>query len=713
MSQPNTTPPVAERIDTRREFHGDVFVDPYEWMRDKADPKVIAHLEAENGYTDTITAHLEPLRQRIFEEIKARTKETDLSVPTRRGDYWYYARSFEGKQYGVQCRCPVRDPDDWSPPVLDEHTDIDGEEVLLDENVEADGHDFFALGAASVSLDGNVLAYSVDVVGDERYTLRFKNLRTGELYPDVISGIASGATWAADNATLYYMTVDDAWRPDTVWRHRLGAGLPAEKVYHEPDERFWLGVGRCRSDKYVMIASGSSITSEMFYADATDPNAAFTSILPRREGVEYSVEHAVVGGEDRFLILHNDGAVNFALEEAPVSDPTDQRTLLAGRDDVRIDAVDAFAGHLVVSYRSEALPRIQLWPITANGQYGTAENIEFDSELMSSGLAGNPNWDAPRLRIAATSFVTPVRIYDLELATGERILLREQPVLGDYRPEDYVEYRDWAVADDGARVPVSVIHRKGIQFPAPTLLYGYGAYESCEDPRFSIARLSLLDRGMVFVVAHVRGGGELGRLWYEHGKLMDKKNTFTDFVAVATHLVESGLTRPQNLVALGGSAGGLLMGAVANLAPHLFVGILAQVPFVDPLTTILDPSLPLTVTEWDEWGNPLADSDVYAYMKSYSPYENVSAIAYPAILAMTSLNDTRVYYVEPAKWVAALRHTKTDAHPVLLRTQMSAGHGGISGRYERWKEAAFQYSWLLATADGDDHGHGQVDDLLR
>lgn len=700
------TPPTVDRIDSHREFHGDVFNDPYEWLRDKSDPKVIAHLEAENRYTDAITASMEPLRQQIFDEIKSRTKETDLSLPVRRVGYWYYVRSFESKQYGVQCRCPVHDLGDWSPPILDEHTEIDGEEVLLDENVEAEGHEFFALGAANVSPDGNVLAYSVDVVGDERYTLRFKNLRTGELYPDVIPGIASGATWAADNETLYYMTVDDAWRPDTVWRHRLASGLSPEQVYHEPDERFWLGVGRSRSDKYVIIAAGSSITSEMFYADATDPDAEFVSILPRREGIEYSVEHAVVGGQDRFLILHNDGAANFTLVEAPVSDPADQRTLLPARDDVRIDAVDAFAGHLVISLRSAALPRIQLWPIAPGGDYGTPEDIAFDSELTSSGLAGNPNWNSPRLRIAATSFVTPVRIYDLDLITGERILLREQPVLGDYRPEDYVEYRDWAIADDGARVPVSVVHRKGIEFPAPTLLYGYGAYESCEDPRFSIARLSLLDRGMVFAVAHVRGGGELGRLWYENGKLLQKKNTFTDFISVARHLIDSGVTRPHNLVALGGSAGGLLMGAAANMAPDLFAGILAQVPFVDPLTTILDPSLPLTVTEWDEWGNPLADSDVYAYMKSYSPYENVARTDYPAILAMTSLNDTRVYYVEPAKWVAALRYAKTDAHPVLLRTQMSAGHGGISGRYERWKEAAFQYAWLLDTAQGDDQGRG-------
>ena len=700
MSQ---TPPVAKRVDTRREFHGDVFIDPYEWMREKTDPEVISYLEAENSYADEVTGPQEALRQKIFDEIKARTKETDLSVPTRRADYWYYGRSFEGKQYGVHCRCPVRHPDDWNPPELDEFTDVPGEQILLDENVESEGHEFFSLGAASVSLDGNILAYSVDTVGDERYTLRFKNLHTGKVYDDEIVGIGAGVTWAADSETVYYTTLDDAWRPDTVWRHRLGSGMPAQKVFHEPDEKYWVGHGRTRSNKYVLIAAGSAITSEVFYADAADSTAEFTSILPRREGVEYSIDHAVIGGQDRWLILHNDGAVNFTLAEAPVSDPTAQHTLIPHRDDVRLEGVDAFAGHLVVSYRREALPRIQLWPITAQGQYERPEELSFESELMSAGLGANPNWEAPLMRIAATSFVIPVRVYDMDLMTGERTLLREQPVLGDYRAEDYTERRDWAVASDGTRVPVSIISRVGVELPAPALIYGYGAYESCEDPRFSIARLSLLDRGMVFAVAHVRGGGEMGRLWYEHGKLLEKRNTFTDFVAAAEHLVESGVTRPQNLVALGGSAGGLLMGAVANLAPQAFGGILAQVPFVDALTTILDPSLPLTVTEWDEWGNPLEDSEVYAYMKSYSPYENVGANDYPPILAMTSLNDTRVYYVEPAKWVAALRHTKTDNHPVLLKTQMSAGHGGISGRYERWKEVAFQYAWLLTTAGAVDN----------
>ncbi len=694
--------PTPKRVDTRRVHHDDVFIDPYEWLRDKSDPEVIAHLEAENAHVEAQTAFQEPLRQKIFDEIKSRTKETDLSIPVRRGEWWYYGRSYEGKQYGVHCRCPVAGPDDWEPPVFDENTVIPGEQILLDENAEADGHDYFALGASSVSPDGNVLAFSVDTVGDERYTLRFKDLtdqtlRDAALYPDRITGIGLGVTWAADNAVVYYTTVDESWRPDTVWRHRLGETGPDEQVFCEPDERFWVAIGRTRSNAYILIAAGSSVTSEVRYADASDPQAEFTTVLPRRDGVEYSVEHAVIGGRDRFLILHNDGAPNFTLVEAPVEDPVAQTTLIPGRDDIRLEGVDAFAHHLVVHYRREGLPSLQLWPI--DDGYGTRDEISFDSELMASGLAGNPNWDSPRLRIGATSFVTPTRIYDIDLTNGERILLREQPVLGDYRREDYVERRDWAIAKDGTRIPISLIYRRDLKTPAPTVLYGYGAYESSEDPRFSIARLSLLDRGMIFAIAHVRGGGEMGRLWYERGKLLEKKNTFTDFITVASHLVDSGLTRPQNLVALGGSAGGLLMGAVATLAPGQFAGILAQVPFVDPLTTILDPSLPLTVTEWDEWGNPLADADVYSYMKSYSPYENIEAKEYPAILAMTSLNDTRVFYVEPAKWVAALRHTKTDPHPVLLRTQMAAGHGGISGRYERWKEAAFQYAWLLATAD--------------
>ncbi|WP_280504631.1 S9 family peptidase [Nocardia farcinica] len=701
--------PIAKRVPTERIHHGDVFVDEYEWLRDKENPEVIAYLEAENAYTEAKTAHLAGVREKIFEEIKSRTQETDLSVPTRMGGYWYYSRSFEGKQYGVHCRCPIDTSADdlaaWTPPQLEADREIPGEQVLLDSNELAQGHEFFALGAFSISHDGHLLAYSVDTVGDERYTLRVKDLRTGELLPDEIAGTAPGATWSLDGTHIFYQTVDESWRPDTVWRHRLGTGTDADvKVFHEPDERYWVSVGATRSEKYLMIWVGSKITTEGWVLESDNPEGEFRVILPRREGVEYSAEHAVIAGEDRFLILHNDGgpdgakAQNFVLAEAPVSDPTAMRTLIAHRDDVRLEDVDAFADHVVLSYRREALTRVAVWPLTESG-YGELRELEFDLELFAVGLGGNPEWAQPTLRIGLTSFITPMQVFDYVPATGALLLRKEQPVLGGFDASEYGQRRDWAVAEDGTRVPISLVWRKGTadpgERPRPLLLYGYGSYESSIDPGFSVARLSLLDRGLIFAVAHVRGGGEMGRLWYENGKTLSKKNTFTDFVACARHLVDTGVTAPDRMVADGGSAGGLLMGAVANLAPELFAGILANVPFVDPLTSILDPSLPLTVIEWDEWGNPLADEEVYDYMKSYSPYENVEAKDYPAILAITSINDTRVLYVEPAKWVAKLRATSTGDKPLLLKTEMSAGHGGVSGRYAKWKEVAFEFAWVL------------------
>ncbi|WP_040794332.1 S9 family peptidase [Nocardia higoensis] len=703
--------PIAKRVPTERIHHGDVFVDEYEWLRDKESPEVVGYLEAENAYTEAQTAHLAGLRDKIFEEIKSRTQETDLSVPTRMGDFWYYSRSFEGKQYGVHCRCPIDttagDLEAWTPPQLEADREIPGEQVLLDSNELAEGHDFFALGAFSVSHDGHLLAYSVDTVGDERYTLRVKDLRTGELLSDEVTGTAPGATWSLDGTHVFYQTVDESWRPDTVWRHRLGTATDADvKVFHEPDERYWVSIGATRSEKYLMIWVGSKITTEGWVLESDDPEGEFRVILPRREGVEYSAEHAVIGGQDRFLILHNDigadgvKAQNFVLAEAPVTDPADLRILIEHRDDVRLEDIDAFADHLVLSYRREALTRVAVWPLTESG-YGELRELEFDLELFSVGMGGNPEWAQPTLRIGLTSFITPMQVFDYVPATGALLLRKEQPVLGGYDAADYEQRRDWAVAEDGTRVPISLVWRKGVADPGeqarPLLLYGYGSYESSIDPGFSVARLSLLDRGMVFAVAHVRGGGEMGRLWYENGKTLSKKNTFTDFVACARHLIDTGVTAPDRLVADGGSAGGLLMGAVANLAPELFTGILANVPFVDPLTSILDPSLPLTVIEWDEWGNPLADKDVYEYMKSYSPYENVAAKDYPAILAITSINDTRVLYVEPAKWVAKLRATRTGDAPLLLKTEMSAGHGGVSGRYAKWKEVGFEFAWVLDT----------------
>ncbi|MEV0111404.1 S9 family peptidase [Nocardia sp. NPDC050799] len=701
--------PTAKTVPFERVHHGDRFVDEYEWLRDKEDPEVIAHLEAENAYTEARTAHLAPLREKIFDEIKNRTQETDLSVPTRLGEYWYYSRSYEGKQYGVHCRCPIdanaAGIDAWTPPQLEAGTEIPGEQVLLDSNVLAEGHDFFALGAFSVSHDGNLLAFSVDTAGDERYTLRFMDLRTGELLGDEIPRTAPGATWSLDGSHVFYQTVDESWRPDTVWRHRLGDTSAVDvRVFHEPDERYWVSVGATRSEKYLMIWVGSKITTEGRVLESDDPTGEFRVLLPRRAGVEYSAEHAVVAGEDRFLILHNDvvdgvKAENFVLAEAPVDDPSRLRTLIGHRDDVRLEDIDAFSGQLVLSYRREALPRVAVWPLTADG-YGELRELEFELELYSAGLGSCPEWDQPTLRLGLTSFITPTQVFDYVVETGALLLRKEQPVLGGYDANDYVQHRDWAVAADGTRIPISIVARRDTDRatgPKPLLLYGYGSYEASIDPGFSVSRLSLLDRGMVFAIAHVRGGGEMGRLWYENGKTLTKKNTFTDFVSCAQHLVDNGITAPDRLIADGGSAGGLLVGAVANIAPELFAGVLANVPFVDPLTSILDPSLPLTVIEWDEWGNPLADKDVYEYMKSYSPYENVAARDYPAILAITSINDTRVLYVEPAKWVAKLRATKTGASPLLLKTEMSAGHGGVSGRYEKWREVAFEYAWVLDT----------------
>ncbi|MFC4124483.1 S9 family peptidase [Nocardia rhizosphaerae] len=698
--------PIAKKVPFERVHHGDTFVDEYEWLRDKEDPEVIAYLEAENAYTEARTSQLQPLRDKIFDEIKARTQETDLSVPTRLGEYWYYSRSFEGKQYGVHCRCPIDATADgidaWTPPQLEVDTEIEGEQVLLDSNVLAEGLDFFALGAFSLSHDGNLLAYSVDSTGDERYTLRIKDLRTGELLPDEVVGAAPGATWSLDGTHVFYQTVDESWRPDTVWRHRVGSGADADvTVFHEPDERYWVSIGATRSEKYLMIWLGSKITTEGWVLESDNPEGEFRVLLPRREGVEYSAEHAVIGGEDRFLILHNDvvdgvKAENFVLAQAPVTDPSDMTILIGHREDVRLEDIDAFADHLVLGYRRDALPRVSVWPLTEQG-YGELTELDFGLELFAAGTGSSPEWEQPTLRVGVTSFITPMQVFDYVPATGELLLRKEQPVLGGYDANDYVQHRDWAVAADGTRIPISIIARRDLPAdgPKPVLLYGYGSYEASIDPSFSVSRLSLLDRGMVFAVAHVRGGGEMGRLWYEHGKTLQKKNTFTDFVSCAQHLVDTGVTAADRLIADGGSAGGLLVGAVANLAPDLFAGILANVPFVDPLTSILDPSLPLTVIEWDEWGNPLADADVYQYMKSYSPYENVEAKDYPAILAITSLNDTRVLYVEPAKWVAKLRDTKTGDSELLLKTEMSAGHGGVSGRYEKWKEVAFEYAWVL------------------
>ncbi|RXZ71413.1 S9 family peptidase [Agromyces albus] len=717
------TPPTTEKRPIQRVHHGDTVVDDYEWLREKDDPAVVAHLHHENAYTKAKTEHLAILQEQIFEEIKARTKETDLSVPHREGEWWYYSRTVEGEQYAIHCRAPIAGPDDWEPPVLpaageDELTDaasgtLPGEQVLLDDNAEAADHDFYSLGSFDVTTDGSTLLYAIDTEGDERYTIRLRAIDgTDRAYTDVIEGTAAGAVFDPSGRYLFYATVDESWRPDTIWRHEVGTAASDDvSVFHEPDERFWLGVGLTRSRKYLVIEAGSNITSETWLLDTADPTGEFGVVWPRKDGVEYDVDHIVAGGRDRLLIVHNDGAVNFELVSVAASDPQgDRRMLLPHNPEVRLEGVDAFRDFVAVEYRREGLPRVAIAKVPPTGVPAdaraddTLHELTFDEELFSVGVGGNSSWEQPTLRIGYTSFVTPSTVYDIVVANGERRLRKRQPVLGDYDPARYTQRREWAIADDGTRIPVSLVYRHdlvNLGDPAPTLLYGYGSYEHSIDPGFGIPRLSLLDRGMIFAVAHVRGGGEMGRLWYENGKKLEKRNTFTDFVAVARHLIDNDITAPDRLVAQGGSAGGLLMGAVANMAPRYFSGILAEVPFVDPLTSILDPSLPLTVIEWDEWGDPLHDAEVYAYMKSYSPIENVHENHYPRILAVTSLNDTRVLYVEPAKWVARLRECGADP---LLKIEMAAGHGGVSGRYSAWRERAFAYAWVIDAAGAHPSG---------
>jgi len=682
--------PIAQRVPLTRSYHGDTLIDEYAWLENKDDPAVVAYLTEENEYTDQVTSHLKPLRSRLFDEIKTRTQETDLTVPARKGSYWYYSRTVEGQQYRIHCRLAVR-PGQTDPPLTAGGEPLAGEEILLDENELAEGHDFFSLGTFDVSPDDRMLAYSTDITGDERFTLRVKNLVTGELLPDEIANTFYGSAWATDNATIFYLTVDDAWRPHQVWRHAVGG--EDELVYQEEDERFWIGVGLTRSEKFIVIDIHSKVTSEIRVLRADEPRSVPRVFgAGRRQGIEMSIDHQ----GDRFLVLHNENAINFTLGWTPVDDTSQFNELISHGADTRLESVDAFADAVVVGFRREGLTGLRVLPLD-----GDAYDISFPEPLYTVQPGNNPDYAAAQIRLAYTSFVTPDSVYDFDLASRELLLRKQRAVLPGpdgvaFDVANYQQHRLWATAADGTRVPISVVSHVDTPRGAPLVLYGYGSYETSMDPWFSIPRLSLLNRGVMFAVAHVRGGGEMGRQWYEDGKLLHKRNTFTDFNTCAEYLVESGWTSNDRLVARGGSAGGLLMGAIANLAPALYTGIVAQVPFVDPLTTILDPALPLTVTEWEEWGNPLDEPEVYAYMKGYSPYQNVSTVEYPAILAVTSLHDTRVRYCEPAKWVARLRHDAPGGN-YLLKTEMGAGHGGPSGRYDAWNEEAFVSSWILDT----------------
>lgn len=670
-------PPVARVVPKTDTLHGDVRTDNYFWLRDRQNPEVISYLEAENRYADSAMAGTRQLQETLYQEILGRLRQTDLSVPDRIGPYFYYSRTEEGKQYPIF----VRRRGSMQAP----------EEVIFDQNRMAEGARYYTLGAFSVSPDHRMLAFSVDTSGSEHFTIMVKNLETGEILPERIDDVSFGATWAADNRHLFYTRTDEAQRPDRVFRHAVGTSASADvQVYHEPDVLFRAGVYLTKDDKWLVISSGSYTASEAYVIPGDRPTEPMRLVSRRENDVLYSVNHQ----DGRFLIRTNaDGANNFKLMWAPESDPSRAawRELVPQRDSVLLDGFDVFRDHLVMYERGNALRMIRIRNIRTNEEH----TVEFAEPVYSAGPGSNPEYDTHTLRFGFTSMVTPSSVYDYDMNTRQRELKKQTEVIG-YDPSLYATERTWARAGDGTMVPVSLVYRKPMvrDGTRPMLLYAYGSYGSSTDPTFSSANLSLLDRGVVFAIAHIRGGQEMGRQWYDQGKMLNKKNTFTDFISVAEHLVNERWTSSQKLAIRGGSAGGLLMGAVVNMRPDLFKVVVADVPFVDVINTMADASIPLTTGEWIQWGNPANETE-YRYMLSYSPYDNVERKAYPTMLVTTGLNDPRVAYWEPAKWVAKMRTLKTDDNLLVLRTNMGAGHGGSSGRYDALRETAFRYAFIL------------------
>jgi len=689
-------PPVAERDAATTELHGVTMVDPYPYLKDREDPRTIPYLEAENAYTEAMTEHLDGLEEELFQEMKGRIQETDLSVPVRHGGWLYYQRTEEGKQYPIYARKRAED----AP-----------EQVILDVNELAEGHDFFRVGVYKVSPDHKLAAWSFDTVGNEDYTLRVKDLESGEMLPDAIPNTSRAVAWASDNRTLFYNVRDAAKRPHKIFRHRLGSD-PADDVmvYHEPDEAFFAGVSRTRDGKYLMFGSGSATTSEISYLAADRPEGDLQVILPRQHEVEYNVDSH---GGHFYLVTNHGGATNFKVLRAPAAaypaasldaENGPWEVVIPHRDEATVESVDLFADFMVVREREAGLRRLEMRPLGDTSPVAKAHRVEFPEYPYAVWPGGNPEFASDRYRLTYMSLTTPKTVYDYHPAQRELELRKRDEVLGGFDPADYESVRLYARAADGVAVPVDLVYREGIELDGdnPTLLYGYGSYGASLDPWFSSTRYSLIDRGFIYAIAHPRGGGELGEAWHEAGRMLDKRNTFTDFVAVAEFLVEAGYTRPELLAAQGGSAGGLLMGAVVNLRPDLFDTVVANVPFVDVMNTMLDPSIPLTVIEYEEWGNP-NEAEYFHYMRSYSPYDNVAEAEYPAMLLTAGLNDTRVGYWEPAKWAAKLRTMDHGDEPLLLKTNMGAGHGGASGRYDALRETAFEYAFVLdQVAEGSD-----------
>jgi oligopeptidase B len=666
-------PPSAKIVPKTLSLFGDTRIDNYYWLRERTDPDTIQYLEAENAYTQARMKHTVGLQTRLYAEMLGRIQQTDSTVPIKIDNYFYYRRTIEGKQYEVYCR----KKDSLEAP----------EEVLLDGNALAEGHKYFNIGPWVTSPDHRLLAYGVDLAGDETYTVRVKDLTTGQLLPDEITNAYDSLVWANDNRTFFYTVLDKARRPFKVFRHTLGTRKDP-LVYHEKDERFTVEVAKTSSRAYILINIASSLTTEVRYLSAGTPRGRFQIVLPRVHEVEYDLTHH----GNSFFIRTNDGAKTFRVVEAPVSDSSRAKwkEVIPSRPGVTIESVWAFKNHLVVEERDGGLIKLRVRSFSGGGRY-----VEFDEPAYRASLGPNAEYETPWMRFVYTSLVVPDSTFDYNMDTGERILRKRQPVLGGYDPAQYVIERLYAKAADGVEIPISVVYKKDTRLDgsAPLLLYGYGAYGISIDPSFSSDRLSLLDRGMIFAIAHIRGGGDLGKQWHENGRLLAKRNTFTDFIACAEYLIAQKYTAPSRLAIHGRSAGGLLIGSVVNMRPELFAAAVAMVPFVDAVTTELDATLPLTVGEWEEWGNP-SEKQYYDYMKSYSPYDNIAAQRYPAMLVTAGLNDPRVMYWEPAKWVAKLRASNASPR-LLLKTEMGSGHFGSSGRYDYLKETAFYYAFIL------------------
>ncbi len=678
-------PPRARVDPTRFEHHGVTRVDDYYWLRERGDTEVTGYLEAENRYTEAVMAPTADLQETLFEEIKGRIKQTDMSVPYRQGDFTYFTRYEDGREYPIHCRRPLSAAAD----------DSDSEQILVDVNVVTEGHDFCQVAGRVVSPDQRRLAFGTDLEGRRIYTVRIKDLDTGELLEDVLENVTPNVTWAADSQTLFYTRQDPTTlRWYQIYRHRLGTPQSDDVlVYQEDDDTFNCEVGKTRSKRFLLIASSQTVSTEYRYLDAGTPEGEFELFLARERNHEYHLDHF----RNRFYIRTNRDARNFKLMETAEREPGVEHwsELVPHREEVLLGAFELFNEHLVLQERRDGLVHLHVRPWEGE----EAHDIAFDEPVFDSYIGVNREPDTQVLRFGYESLTTPASTYDYDMVGRGRELLKREEVLGGFDPDQYEAERLFATAADGERVPISLVARRGTprDGSAPLLLYGYGAYGISMDPAFNSARLSLLDRGFIYAIAHIRGGQELGRRWYDGGRLGEKQNTFSDFIACAEFLVREGRTRADRLFAMGGSAGGLLMGAVLNQRPDLFAGAVAQVPFVDVVTTMLDDTIPLTTGEYDEWGNP-NEPDAFEQILAYSPYDNVSAQDYPALLVLAGLHDSQVQYWEPAKWVAKLRTLKTDQHPLLLKTNMDAGHGGVSGRYRRYREVALQYAFLLAEA---------------